>query len=201
HMESLPVIRWNDASIRYLSIAPDGENIVFSANAGSHWHVYVADTAGGTPIQITDARGNHIDARVSPDGRRLAYLSDRGGLTDQYDLWVHDREVGSHERFTFTSDVEQYCWYADGRTLIVSAGDPPRLQKIDISLGRPLPLTKSDGGEEYGEHSPRLYRFEGKTRIMYVRSYRSGKKHVRRIAVDGSDDRRITRSGGSEWLE
>jgi hypothetical protein len=198
---SQPVITRDNGSVRWLGMSPEGESIVFSAITGRYWQIHVADTAGAAPIQITDVRGNHIDAAISPDGRYVAYRSDRNGLTGHYDLWVHDREEGGHTRLTFDADVAEYCWYDDSRTLVLSGGNPRTLKTVHAGLGHARSLTHRKRIEAYEELSPRLLRYRGTAKVVYVRSYRTGARRLHWIEIDGSGDTRISESGGNEWLE
>src|SRR5215208_2581067 len=64
-----------------LDVSPDGQTIVFD-HLGD---LFTAPIAGGKATPLT--RGMAVDAqpRFSPDGKRVAFVSDRGGAAN---LWI-----------------------------------------------------------------------------------------------------------------
>ena len=60
------------------SVSPDGAFFAFEWND----RVWLAPTAGGTAVPLGDGQSIEHRPVVSPDGRRVAFLSDRWG-TDQ----------------------------------------------------------------------------------------------------------------------
>lgn len=57
-------------------------------------------------------------ARVSSDGRRVVYQSDRSGTMD---IWVYDRETTEHVPLTRGDAVDQMPdWFPDGRVVFAS---------------------------------------------------------------------------------
>ncbi|MEX1183627.1 MAG: basic secretory protein-like protein [Gemmatimonadota bacterium] len=59
--------------------SPDGGRIAFSGMAGGISDLYVLDLASGSVQQLTDDRYAQIHPSWSPDGRTLAYATDREG--------------------------------------------------------------------------------------------------------------------------
>ena len=68
---------------------PDGR-IVFAHRAatGTQWDLYIARLDGGAPERLTDTDDNEMQPRVSPDGRRVAFASDRESDDGDLDIWV-----------------------------------------------------------------------------------------------------------------
>ncbi len=63
----------------------------------------------------------------SPDGRNLAFLSDRGGEDALTQVWIMSATGGRARRLTdFPGGVEDFVWAPDGRRLAVIANDPER---------------------------------------------------------------------------
>jgi len=74
-------------------IAPDGTRIAFTvqrcnsaANTTSSaiWLVEAGEGKVATPWQVTSGEQHNFASRWSPDGRTLAFLSDRGGTIEVY---------------------------------------------------------------------------------------------------------------------
>lgn len=92
---------------------PDGERVVFAARDGKLWSV---PAGGGASRPIDEGAGTHHSPAVSPDGRRVAYVAERG---ERGDIVVADVEG----RWTRTvSDGDEYVleprWSPDGARVL-----------------------------------------------------------------------------------
>jgi TolB protein len=66
-------------------IGPDGRRILFSNYHGGQWHQLWLTTTGDTaPLPLTYGEFDRRNARWSPDGKRIAYISNEKGNTDLY---------------------------------------------------------------------------------------------------------------------
>lgn len=97
-----------------VDVSPDGKWIVFDLLA----HVYRVGLSGGTAECLTQPSGiaTNFQPRFSPDGRRIAFVSDRAG---QNNLWVMDAD-GSNPRIVHHDLVSRHAepsWSPDGRSL------------------------------------------------------------------------------------
>lgn len=82
--------------------------------------VWCVRLAGGEPHQLTSGTGRDDTPRVSPDGRHVAFLSDRAGGVPQ--VHVIDSHGGEARRLGhFARAVRALEWSPDGRRLLVSA--------------------------------------------------------------------------------
>jgi gamma-glutamyltranspeptidase / glutathione hydrolase len=88
---------------RWPSWTADGR-IVFSYRQSGRWRLWVVDAAGGEPRALfaDTASDNERQGRVSPDGKRIAYVSDRDSDDGDADLWVADLAPGARDRVTRT---------------------------------------------------------------------------------------------------
>ncbi|HMI30313.1 MAG TPA: hypothetical protein VK527_01130 [Candidatus Limnocylindrales bacterium] len=59
------------------SWAPDGKSLLFVSTRGKRHNVYSIPFEGGTPRQLTHAPGSSRFATYSPDGKRIAFYSNR----------------------------------------------------------------------------------------------------------------------------
>src|SRR5262245_62057524 len=95
--------------------SPDGRDVVFDLLG----QIYRVPIGGGTARCLTQDSGIAVNfqPRWSPDGRTIAFVSDRKG---QYNLWLMDAD-GSHARPVQIDRevcVREPGWTADGRFLI-----------------------------------------------------------------------------------
>lgn len=64
-------------------ISPDGARFVYSSTGGAadqFNHLYVLPVKGGAPYKLTFGDHDDFHPRWSPDGERIAYISNEGGL-------------------------------------------------------------------------------------------------------------------------
>jgi len=93
-----------------LDVSPDGRTIAFDLLGD----IYTIPIAGGTATRIAEGLAFEIQPRFSPDGRRIAFTSDRGGGDN---IWVMNVD-GSDKRQLTKEDfrlLNNPSWSADGR--------------------------------------------------------------------------------------
>jgi dipeptidyl aminopeptidase/acylaminoacyl peptidase len=106
---------------RYL-YKPDAGEGLSHFNDNRRLHIFVADLASGQIRQLTD--GAHYEHSIdwSPDGREIAFVSNREPNEDQffnYDLFALSVANGATRRLTATENAEyQPRWSPDGKTLV-----------------------------------------------------------------------------------
>ena len=71
-------------------ITPDGRIIVFSRYNGSSIELWALDLEDGGEVQLTSGGAVNVEPRVSPDGKRIAWVSTKG--TGHLNLFVADLE-------------------------------------------------------------------------------------------------------------
>jgi serine/threonine protein kinase/Tol biopolymer transport system component len=146
----------------------DGRELIVNAYEPGGTDVWaVAVAPGGTSRPLVQSSFNERDARLSPDRRWLAYVSDEAGRPE---VSVRSLE-GTPRRYTVSpGGGDQVVWQRDGRALYYI--DPKgRLRKVsvhaaggDLSLSAPaeLPVTIGSG------HSNTQYDVAPDGRIYYL---------------------------------
>jgi Tol biopolymer transport system component len=92
--------------------------------------------------RVTDFAGDELDAAISPDGRFVAFLSDRDG---QFDVWLSQIGSGSFRNLTLGKDpglpapVRAPGFSPDGSQLWIGGGSGRRLQIMPLMGGAPRP--------------------------------------------------------------
>ncbi len=123
-------------------ITPDGKQIAFSY-LGDIWTV---EAIGGVARPVTMHEAHDINPVFSPDGKWLAFSSNRHG---SYDVFVAPAVGGKPRRLTFDSAPDMVSgWTPDGKQIVFSSSRsvayPPNLECFTVPAAggpvRKLPL-------------------------------------------------------------
>jgi len=115
-------------------ISPNGDEIAF-VHAGDIW---VVPARGGEARLLVAHPATESRPMYSPDGTRLAFMSNRAGSPD---IWILTLTDGTLRRLTFDDGAEQLdAWSRDGRWIYFSTGSH------DIAGMTDVYRVKSDGG-------------------------------------------------------
>ncbi len=106
----------DEATFDAVDISPDGKWVVFDLLG----HIYRVPASGGTAECLTQGSGAALNyhPRYSPDGKSIAFVSDRSAGQDN--LWVMDAD-GNNPRPVFLdrgSRIHQPAWMPDGKAII-----------------------------------------------------------------------------------
>ncbi len=120
-----------------LDVSPDGKKLVFSMLGD----LYELPISGGEARQLTEGLAMDIQPRYSPDGKAIAFISDRDGAEN---VWILTLATGQYKQVTKATDeyMEGLSWTRDGQYLVVSKGvGIPKLHLIHRNGGTGTALT------------------------------------------------------------
>jgi dipeptidyl aminopeptidase/acylaminoacyl peptidase len=113
--------------------------------------VWVTDTASGESKNLTGATGSNWAPNWSPDGRHLAFYSDRGGSAA---LWVWSPESGNNRQLSQVIvrpwGTSPMAWTPDGRSLVapVLPQGTTLEQAANLAQPAPAPAAPKSGKDE-----------------------------------------------------
>jgi len=109
-------------------ISPDGRWVAYTIRE-TNWddnayetEVWLADARGGATRQLTNAKKSSQSPAWSPDGSKLAFVSDR---TDKRQIYLINPQAGEAEAITTLEDgMNSFAWSPDGKTIAFTATEP-----------------------------------------------------------------------------
>lgn len=132
-------------------ISPDGKKVIYEETT-TNWEtnafettLWLGDVGAGTTRRLTLAVKSSSDAAWSPDGRWIAFLSDRPGAlpkspADKKQLYVMPADGGEAQQLgVFEKGANAFDWAPDSKSLAVSAEVPE-------------PKTMKDRKETFGDY-------------------------------------------------
>ena len=115
--------------MRYCALSPDGTTIAFTYKGD----IYTVPSTGGRATQITTNPAFDTTPVWSPDGKQIAFASDRMGSLD---VFVVAKEGGVPQRLTTHSGSEKPVAYKDDKHILFTANIAPSAEDAGFPSGQ-----------------------------------------------------------------
>jgi Tol biopolymer transport system component len=151
---------------------------------------------GSSPTPLIESAFADDGAVYSPDGRRLAFCSDRAD--GRFEVWLADADGSNQVRLTNGPGRSQCgVWSPDGRSITFqSQGEDGRLDIWAIDTdGSALRQVTSHPADESAPSWSR----DG--RVLYFTSNRTGRNEIWRLPAGGGTEEQVTDEGGCGTFE
>jgi Tol biopolymer transport system component len=164
--------------------------IVFASFRDNNGNLFATEPLSGAPAQrLTTESSDEAQPSFSPDGRRIAFRSNRDG---NYEIFLMNAEGTGQTQLTQTPSnrfAAQPSWAPDGRHIVYRANpaDNPELYSVTTEGTNVRRLTNSSADERYPVYSP-----DG-GRIAFS-STRDGDSEIYTMDPDGTHVVQLTRN-------
>ena len=192
--------------MRYPTISPDGNSVAFSYKG----NIWIVSSNGGQAVQLTSNTAYDYAPIWSPDGKEIAFASDRHG---NFDIFTIPATGGNPKRVTTHSASETpWSYTPNGKEIVFSAkiqdpatsvlfpkGSMTELYAVSINGGRPRQILATPAEEvefigntdkfiyqdrKGGENVWRKHHTSSITRDIWL--YENG-KHTKLTTFEGED--------------
>jgi Tol biopolymer transport system component len=161
--------------------SPDGGRIAFESSRSGFENIWLCDSDGSHPVQLTRFESWAGTPRWSPDGRRLVFDGLEAG---DWNIYVIDADGGVPRRLTQEPSVDAMgSWSRDGRWVYFASDRSGSVQvwKVPAAGGEAIQVTR--GGGTYAEESS-----DGRY-LYYVTS--GSETGIWRVPVEGGDESEV----------
>ncbi len=180
--------------LEYISdpqISPDGERIVYVRNfMDIHTdqtlsNLWIIDFDGSRNRPLTTGNQHDYAPRWSPDGRRLLYLSDKGGSVQLYQRWLDE---GAEAKLTnLTRTPRNPKWSPDGRRIAFQLSVEASASSEKIARQLPQPPKGAEWAPEPVVIDKLNYRSDGNFGFLPDRY-----THLFVLSAEGGHPRQLT---------
>jgi tricorn protease len=170
-------------------LAPSSRRVAFSI----HGEIFTAPVEEGDLKQLTDGPARDRAVSYAPDGKSIAYVSDRSGREEIYVASIDG--AGEARQVTNIDTLKLgYRWSPDSKELAFSTSDG-NLRKVDATTKKVTELDSSN----YGNISTPVWSPDGKwlaysksdvtrTSDVYLLASAGGEKEPHKITFDSNSD-------------
>ena len=177
-----------------VDVSPDGRAIVFDLDG----HLYTTPITGGRAHRITSGPAVDRDPRWSPDGKLIAFASNRGGFENVWTIDPGTGRVAARTRDSLTRHVVAPAWSADGAEIVFSfAESAPGFEIVQVDGGaRQRYLTEPTGSRGERSVAGAVFAADGRSLLIQSVGPRLDDAQLYRYDRLGRQQRAITAEAG-----
>ena len=178
--DNLSEVRTFNSRVDDFSPAPNGHRIAFSI----HGEVFTAPVEEGDLVQITDNPARDLEPVWSPDGKSIAFISDRSGREE---VWIEPAEGGDAKRVTDLDNLKSSVrWSPDSKAIVYTTSDY-KLMEYTLAESKTTELASS----KFGIISQPQWSPDGKW-IVFARPDETRATHIWLMPSAGGPEHKVT---------
>jgi Tol biopolymer transport system component len=136
--------------------------VAIQSYAGGTFHIWTMHPDGTGLKQITSGHGDDREPKISPDGKTIAFASDRA-FKGSYDIWTVDIATGALKQIT-SSEADEFepNWTPDGSGIVFASGTgiaSKSIESIDLVTGHQKTVATPPRGDWKRRHSRPMARY------------------------------------------
>lgn len=180
-----------------VAVSPDGRRLIYETETTSSrlWAVALPGTGDAPPTSLGHASGWVWHPQISPDGARVAFISDRAGSPE---LWLSNIDGTAPRRLTDFGGAytNSPAWSPDGAAVLVAAPVAGNfdIYRVDAATGEVERMTRHPAVDR----SP-SWSLDGKT--IFFGSNRTGHWEIWAHETSSRTTRQVTINGGFRAVE
>jgi Tol biopolymer transport system component/DNA-binding winged helix-turn-helix (wHTH) protein len=159
------------------------------------WRLNVSQAAGSdSGLVVISAAGSNEGPRLSPNGRKLAFMSNRGGSME---IWISDPDGSYPLKLTNLDGCGSPQWSPDSKSIAFDSihSGRPGIYVVSLEGGEPRAL--AEGG--FFQNVVPSWSHDG--RWIYFASDRAGQDNIWKVRPTGGEPVRVTQHNGFAPLE
>jgi len=141
--------------------SPDGSKIAFSSERSGRSEIWMCDSDGSNPVQVTSLGTFSGTPRWFPDGQRIVFDSQTDG---QADIYVVDTAGGAPRRLTDDPNADVVpSVSADGKRILFASTRTGRFEiwQVPAEGGNAVQVTRQGGFMPFGSRDGKTIYFQG----------------------------------------
>jgi len=164
-----PLDLFNLQNVSDPQISPDGKKIVYVRRFGDittdkyYTNLWIINFDGTDNRPLTTGNRNDGSPRWSPDGNRLAYVSDQDGKGQIYIRWMDSGQTAKITNLQF--GPSNLAWSPDGKTIAFVSSMPTAPPKVGSMPSAPPGAKWEPAARVY---DTLVYRFNGRGYLPYA---------------------------------
>ncbi len=187
----------DDQNLIFVELAHDGQRVAVTRTVQGNSDVWLIDAARGAPTRLTSDASLEDFPVWAPDDRRLAFRSNRHGISEVFEIAPGGNASDEHT-FATSQNLTPVDWSPDGKVLLCVRSDPKTQSGDDLfalatnAAEPPFAVLQTPFDENEGQFSP-----DG--RWIAYRSNESGRAEVYVQPFPGPGRKlRVSTTGGQQ---
>ena len=188
-----------------LALSPDGTRLAITVTSSDGEQIWVKQLPSGPLSRLTFGGSANVRPVWTPDGRRIAFVSNRAGGRRNVFVQRFDGSAEAESLFAHSRQVDEVAWTGDGRTVAVRIGSGGSRTRDIMAMTPgsdtgPRPLVSGAFDEFAADIAPggRWFAYvsnESGRNEVYVRQLDDPGAGRTQVSVDGGEEPRWAHSG------